>query len=79
MSAARTQTTTTFQPPPPPPQHGTFRQQADRGAGRRTPTAPRWIPKRGRVLKNVLKKIFPCFSGQRPRSRRSPVVVAHCS
>uniref|UniRef100_M1C355 Uncharacterized protein n=1 Tax=Solanum tuberosum TaxID=4113 RepID=M1C355_SOLTU len=37
-----------------------------------TGTAPRWIPERGQVVKNAIKKIFSCFSGQqRRRSRHS--------
>ncbi|KAI8538639.1 hypothetical protein RHMOL_Rhmol09G0119800 [Rhododendron molle] len=33
-------------------------------AGGGAVTAPRWIPKRGQVLRNVLKMCFPCLCSQ---------------
>lgn len=33
------------------------------------PTAPRWVPVRGRVLRSVLRAVFSCF---KPRRQRRP-------
>ncbi|KAI8551548.1 hypothetical protein RHMOL_Rhmol06G0195500 [Rhododendron molle] len=40
-------------------------------AGGGAVTAPRWIPKRGRVLRNVLKMCFACLCSQGRKRRRS--------
>ncbi|KAI8538992.1 hypothetical protein RHMOL_Rhmol09G0146700 [Rhododendron molle] len=39
-------------------------------AGGGAVTAPRWIPKRGQVLRNVLKMCFPCLCSQGGKRRR---------
>lgn len=53
-----------------------------RGVGIRRPqkpqrvcaaTAPRWIPHRGKVLRNALKKVFSCFSSDSSEHKQS-----HC-
>lgn len=68
----------TSNPPPSPLPHSMTARLRPRvtPAGRsvRNPTAaPRWVPKRGRVLRSVLRAVFSCFKLQRPR-RPSPAV-----
>ncbi|KAL6970086.1 hypothetical protein U1Q18_029791 [Sarracenia purpurea var. burkii] len=54
--SALTQTTTTH----PPPQPRTFRRRPPTGAA--TQLAPRWVPRRGKVLKKILKILaFSCL------------------
>ncbi|KAK4371832.1 hypothetical protein RND71_007216 [Anisodus tanguticus] len=50
-------------------------QRRQAAAAAATAAAPRWIPERGQVVKNAIRKIFSCFSKRR-RSRYSSTVFA---